>query len=291
MSPMPGVTLVRTTNAHEAGKRKPMTIAAASMIWMLPALISAATGSVKSTKIVNGPAIHTSSAEQDRPPDRHEHLERQPPPPADDELERRRVVVAVVLSELGVRVEVRRIRFPVVPDVDRQTARRGEIPPVDDRGDDPEQDQSVTDDPAPRHVAERHRVALATGAPACGLGTPNGEFHGEWTEQSRREHGRVDGRGHHADQRQRRRQGDRGRPPLPSFEQPGDRQQQHDRVVVPQERRQQLARDDRRQVADLGRRDADRDEDDGDHRRPSRRPGGRLRQPRTSRPGRRPRRA
>ena len=39
-----------------------MTIAAASMIWMFPALTSAATGSVKSTKIVNGPAIHTSRA-------------------------------------------------------------------------------------------------------------------------------------------------------------------------------------------------------------------------------------
>ena len=39
-----------------------MTIAAASMIWMLPALISEATGTVNRTRIVNGPAIHTSSA-------------------------------------------------------------------------------------------------------------------------------------------------------------------------------------------------------------------------------------
>ena len=56
------MTLVSNTNAQEAGKRKPMTIAAASMIWMLPALISDATGTVNRTKIVNGPAIQTNSA-------------------------------------------------------------------------------------------------------------------------------------------------------------------------------------------------------------------------------------
>ena len=53
---MPGVSFVSRTNAHVAGQRKPRTIASASMIWMLPALISDATGTVKSTKIVNGPA-------------------------------------------------------------------------------------------------------------------------------------------------------------------------------------------------------------------------------------------
>ena len=54
--PIPGVTFVSRTNDQVAGHWKPLTIASASRIWMLPALISEATGTVKRTKIVKGPA-------------------------------------------------------------------------------------------------------------------------------------------------------------------------------------------------------------------------------------------
>ncbi len=58
--PIPGVTLVRSTNAHVAGQRKPTTIASASSRWMLPAWISKRTIGFANIRIANGPASSTT---------------------------------------------------------------------------------------------------------------------------------------------------------------------------------------------------------------------------------------
>src|SRR6185369_9050977 len=95
-----------------------------------------------------------------------------PAPPAGDELERRGVEIGIVRGTRAVDVQVVRVGGPVGVDVDGQAAAAGQVPPVRDGGEDPEDDEAVADQlEGGDRLVEPEGVAEAGGK---GFGTTRG---------------------------------------------------------------------------------------------------------------------
>ena len=165
---MPGVTLVSSAKAQEAGYRKPITAATARRRWRLPVLISSETGEPgkrRSSAPQRGPASQTRApmltADQ-----RPLKTGQGSAPNGKEELgEDGRVQVGIVTTHRAAPVEVRVVELPVDPRVLHEVALVEVQPdPGEDQPSPGEHRDGDVQEPAPAPRAGAHEDGSGHGA-------------------------------------------------------------------------------------------------------------------------------